>query len=66
MTTGKENATELTKSMKNSAYFSADQEIDREVYYNTPENYVKIAGMLLLFYLFQGLHWWANFELGTH
>jgi len=21
--------------------------------------------MLLLFYVFQGLHWWANFELGT-
>jgi len=22
------------------------------------------VGMLLLFYCFQGLHWWANFELG--
>ena len=22
--------------------------------------------MLLLFYIFQGLHWWANFELGVH
>ena len=21
--------------------------------------------MLLLFYVFQGLHWWANFELGV-
>lgn len=22
--------------------------------------------MLLLFYTFQGFHWWANFELGIH
>ena len=22
--------------------------------------------MLILFYIFQGLHWWANFELGIH
>lgn len=22
--------------------------------------------MLILFYIFQGLHWWANFELGVH
>jgi len=28
-------------------------------------NWVKIIGMLLIFYVFQGLHWWANFELGT-
>jgi len=25
-----------------------------------------MVGMLLLFYVFQGLHWWANFELGIH
>mmetsp|Transcript_5765 Transcript_5765/g.9179 ORF Transcript_5765/g.9179 Transcript_5765/m.9179 type:complete len:82 (-) Transcript_5765:80-325(-) len=22
--------------------------------------------MLILFYIFQSLHWWANFELGVH
>ena len=39
---------------------------DKEVYENTWENWGKILGMLGLFYLFQGLHWWANFELGCH
>jgi len=52
--------------MKNSAYFAADQGYDKAVYENDMQNYFKIVGMLLLFYLFQGLHWWANFELGVH
>jgi len=43
-----------------------DDAYDPEVYENTPANYGKIVGMLLLFYIFQGLHWWANFELGIH
>ena len=57
---------ELTKSMKESAYFSHDSGYDPLVYENTPENWIKIVGMLMLFYLFQGFHWWANFELGTN
>merc|ERR1712167_430698 len=57
---------ELTKSMKESAYFSHDSGYDPAVYENTKENWVKIVTMLLLFYLFQGFHWWANFELGTN
>ena len=61
-----QSASELTKSMKNSAYFAADQGYDKAVYENDTANYFKIAGMLLLFYIFQGLHWWANFELGVH
>ena len=52
--------------MKNSAYFAADQGYDKAVYENDVANYFKIVGMLMLFYLFQGLHWWANFELGIH
>ena len=52
--------------MKNSAYFAADQGYDKDVYENDMNNWFKIVGMLLLFYLFQGLHWWANFELGIH
>ena len=52
--------------MKNSAYFAADQGYDKAVYENDMANYFKIAGMLILFYCFQGLHWWANFELGVH
>ena len=43
-----------------------DDAYDPEVYENTPANYGKIVGMLFLFYIFQGLHWWANFELGIH
>jgi hypothetical protein len=52
--------------MKNSAYFAADQGYDKAVYENDLANWFKIVGMLLLFYVFQGLHWWANFELGIH
>lgn len=52
--------------MKNSAYFAADQGYDKAVYENDVANYFKIIGMLILFYIFQGLHWWANFELGIH
>jgi hypothetical protein len=52
--------------MKNSAYFAADQGYDKAVYENDLANWFKIIGMLLLFYCFQGLHWWANFELGIH
>jgi len=43
-----------------------DDGYDPLVYENTPLNYAKIVGMLILFYIFQGLHWWANFELGVH
>ena len=52
--------------MKNSAYFAADQGYDKAVYENDLQNWFKIVGMLLLFYCFQGLHWWANFELGIN
>lgn len=43
-----------------------DDGYDPLVYENTPGNYAKIVGMLGLFYIFQGFHWWANFELGIH
>ena len=43
-----------------------DQGYDKAVYENDMQNYFKIVGMLMLFYLFQGLHWWANFELAVH
>jgi hypothetical protein len=42
----------LTVSQKESAYFTLTNEPDPLVYENTPENYVKIVGMLILFYLF--------------
>ena len=56
----------LTQSQKNSAYFSQDSGYDPLVYENTTENWFKILGMLILFYIFQALHWWANFELGIN
>tara|TARA_B100000768_G_C10967566_1_gene244370 strand:- start:45 stop:383 length:339 start_codon:yes stop_codon:yes gene_type:complete len=37
---------------------------DPLVYENTGENWVKIIGMLLVFYVWNMLHWWANFSLG--
>lgn len=55
----------LTESQKTSAYFQQDSGYDKEVYENDAKNWVKIVGMLMLFYLFNGLHWWANFELGV-
>ena len=51
--------------MKESAYFNQGDDYDKNVYENDLNNWFKIVGMLMLFYCFQGLHWWANFELGT-
>ena len=56
----------LTASQANSAYFSHTDGYDPLVYENTPDNWFKIIGMMILFYIFQGFHWWANFELGIH
>jgi len=43
-----------------------DDGYDPLVYENTTGNYFMIVGMLSIFYVFQGLHCWANFELGVH
>jgi hypothetical protein len=53
----------LTDSQKQSAYFAIDSGYDKEVYENDLNNWFKIIGMISLFYLFNGLHWWANLEL---
>ena len=66
MTDKAQSRANFTESQKASAYFNMDDGYDPLVYENTPENYAKIIGMLGLFYTFQGLHWWANFELGVH
>ena len=55
----------LTESQKQSAYFTSHDAYDKDVYENDTANWFKIVGMLLLFYTFQGVHWWANFELGV-
>jgi amino acid permease len=56
----------FTESQKASAYFNMDDSYDPLVYENTPGNYVKIVGMLCVFYCFMGLHWWCQFELTVH
>lgn len=63
MTTNKPAAS-LTESQKNSAYFAQDDGYDKAVYENDLQNWFKIVGMLLLFYIFNAFHWWANLELG--
>ena len=55
----------LTESQKNSAYFATDGGYDKNVYENDMANWFKIVGAFILFYVVQGLHWWANFELGV-
>ena len=51
---------------KSNTFFNEDFGIDKEVYENTTLNWVKIFGMLGLFYIFNGFHWAFNFELGVH
>ena len=55
---------ELSKSQAESAFFNMRDTYDKDVYENTWQNWVKIVGMLALFYLWNGMHWWANFSLG--
>ena len=57
----------LEKSQAESAFAMMMNDrgtYDKEVYENTAGNWVKIVGMLMLFYLWNAMHWWANFALG--
>ena len=56
----------FTQSQKDSAYFNMDDGYDPAVYENTWLDIAKITGMLIIFYIFQGMHWWANFCLGVN
>ena len=47
----------LTQSQQESAYFNMQSSYDPMVYENTCMNYFQITGMLLLFYVFNTLHW---------
>lgn len=57
---------ELSASQAQSAYFNTNDDYDKNVYENDAENWVKICVMFFFFYIFQALHWWANFELGIN
>ena len=58
-------ADDLTQSQQKSAYFAMNDDYDPLVYENTPGNWVMIILAFICFYVFQALHWWANFELGV-
>ena len=43
-----------------------DQTYDPSVYETDAMGYLRITGMLLIFYTVMGLHWWACFSIGIH
>jgi amino acid permease len=47
-------------------YFPVDESYDKRVYENTIGNYIRIILTLIVFWIFQGIHWWACFELGIN
>ena len=47
-------------------YYKAELGYDKRVYENEPINYAYIIGMLILVWIFNGLHWWACFEFGIY
>lgn len=49
---GEQSRDIMTESQKASAYFNHADGYDPLVYENTPQNWVKIVGMLLTFYCF--------------
>ena len=64
-----ENATTKERAASNIArywnrYYPVDASYDKRVYENSALNYVKIVGCLLLFWFFNGLHWWGILSLG--
>ena len=62
----KQKFDQLSKSQQESAYFNMDQTYDPAVYETDAMGYLRITGMLMIFYLVMGVHWWANFSLGIH
>lgn len=58
----------MSPTRRNDAYLrgSSPDDYDKAVYENTPENWLKIIGAFICFYIFQAFHWWANYELGIN
>ena len=52
------------QSLVSGSIVGNGEHYDRELHENDMKNWFKIVGMLSIFYVFQGLHWYANFELG--
>ncbi len=61
-TTQERKASEIARY--GNRYYPVDESYDKRVYENSPLNYVKIVGCLILFWFFNGLHWWGVFSLG--
>tara|TARA_B110000305_G_scaffold209715_1_gene242903 strand:+ start:151 stop:504 length:354 start_codon:yes stop_codon:yes gene_type:complete len=58
---------DISQSTTDSAFMNIMEgrgSYDKEVYENTAGNWVKIVGMLIIFYIWNAMHWWANFALG--
>ena len=47
-------------------YYPVDPSYDKRVYENTVGNWFLIVGALIIFWIFQGIHWWGVFELGIN
>lgn len=58
----------MSPTRRNDAYLRGTNpdDYDKAVYENTPDNWLKIIGAFICFYIFQAFHWWANFELGIN
>ena len=56
---------EALKAKIGSRYFKIDAGYDKKVYENTWYNWIIIIVAFSIYYIFNILHWWANFELGT-
>ena len=55
----------LSKSQQESAYFNMQSSYDPLVYETDAKTFFQIVAMLLLFYVFNALHWFACFNLGV-
>ena len=47
-------------------YYPVDESYDKRVYENSALNWFKIIIVLILFWVFQAVHWWGVFELGVN
>ena len=65
---GKPTQSEINSTVARivNRYYKVDEGYDKRVYENTFGNYVRIVLTLIAFWIFQGLHWWAVFELGIN
>lgn len=61
-TTAERKASEIARY--GNRYYPVDQSYDKRVYENTWGNIAKIVFILVLFWIFNGIHWWGVFALG--